>query len=62
MSWVAVDKDGFESISTGKPYKLGSTWECEDYYEDTVWLPKGSVEKLIGRKLTWDDDPVKLEE
>lgn len=23
-------------------------------------LPKGSVEKLIGRKLTWKDEPVEL--
>ena len=22
-----------------------------------VYLPKGSIEKLIGKKLTWDDEP-----
>lgn len=25
-------------------------------------LPKGSVEKLIGRKLTWNDEPVEVVE
>lgn len=25
-------------------------------------LPKGSIEKLIGKTLTWADDPYKLEE
>lgn len=24
--------------------------------------PKGSIEKLIGKKLTWDDSPVELKE
>ena len=26
-----------------------------------VMLPKGSIEKLIGRKLTWEDEPYKYE-
>lgn len=26
-----------------------------------LYLPKGSIEKLIGRKLTWEDEPVKIE-
>ena len=32
-------------------------WDSIDDYVD---LPIGSIEKLIGRKLTWDDDPVKI--
>lgn len=27
-----------------------------------VMLPKGSIEKLIGRKLTWEDEPYKMDE
>lgn len=27
-----------------------------------VKLPKGSIAKLIGRTLTWDDEPVELKE
>ena len=27
-----------------------------------IFLPKGSIEKLIGRKLTWEDEPVKIED
>lgn len=26
------------------------------------YLPKGTIEKIIGRKLTWKDDPVKVSE
>lgn len=27
-----------------------------------IFLPKGSIEKLIGKKLTWNDEPIKIEE
>lgn len=27
---------------------------------DGVILPKGSIEKLINRKMTWKDEPIKL--
>lgn len=26
------------------------------------YLPKGTIKKIIGRELTWDDEPVKIEE
>lgn len=29
-------------------------------YDDRVILPKGSIKKLIGRDLTWEDDPVEI--
>jgi hypothetical protein len=25
-----------------------------------VYLPKGSIEKLIGRDLTWEDEPIEI--
>ena len=25
-----------------------------------VELPKGTIKKLIGRELTWDDEPIEL--
>lgn len=27
-----------------------------------IRLPKGSIRKLIGRELTWEDEPVELKE
>lgn len=29
---------------------------------DYVELPKGTIKKLIGRELSWDDEPVELKE
>ena len=31
------------------------------YLPSWIYLPKGSIEKLLGRKLTWEDEPVKIE-
>lgn len=34
---------------------------CQDAtYNFDINLPKGSIEKLIGKVLTWDDEPVKF--
>lgn len=32
------------------------------YYESDgyVMMPKGSIKKLIGRDLTWEDEPVEI--
>ncbi len=36
--------------------------EYEDLYDDWIALPKGSIKKLIGRELSWEDEPVELKE
>lgn len=62
MAWVAADRSQDEWIYNSKPYR-------DNVSEDESWkirvggaveLPKGSIEKLIGRKLTWEDEPVEL--
>ena len=57
MAWVAVDKDKAEYIYESKPHREEGAW-----YEhcDFVQLPIGSINKLIGKDLTWDNDPVEL--
>ena len=65
MAWLAVDKDGSECIYSDKPIRFKGIWETS-YYEDgdpmegMVLLPKGTIKKLIGRNLTWEDDPVEF--
>lgn len=69
------DKDGkrFQIVEYDEPpimeksdaIKKLSYWDnyeqIESYYkiDYTVKLPKGSIKKLIGRDLTWEDEPVK---
>ena len=62
MAWLTVDYDGTEVVWERRPHRDDSgSWE---YYEKNpccfVELPKGSVEKLTGDTMTWDDDPVEI--
>ena len=61
MTWVAVETKGSEWVFSGKPKRSQfNTWRTE-VWDNAVKLPKGSIKKLIGRELTWSDEPVKLE-
>lgn len=64
MAFVAVEGSGVEMIFTKKPYRAmdGMRVWCKDFYSDCVVLPKGSIAKLIGRGLTWEDEPVELKD
>lgn len=71
-----VDGDGKRySIATynspfkmdrGKAIEVLSFWDNFEFDSDgnkldyIVILPKGSIKKLIGRELTWEDEPVEL--
>ena len=57
MAWIAVDENGAEYIYESKPHRDEDTWfdHC-----DFVELPKGSIKKLIGRDLTWENHPIEL--
>ena len=57
--WLAVDYDGIEKAFWNKPKR------CEkhgEWWGDKMVLPHGSVKKLIGRELSWSDEPVELKQ
>ncbi len=56
MTWVVVDKIGEELISRTEPFRVGDYWIGYSIFQ----LPKGSIKKLIGRDLSYDDEPVEL--
>lgn len=60
MAWVAVDKDNTEYIYEDEPDRTeaGCWWSCFG----TVRIPNGSIKKLIGRELSWEDNCVELKE
>lgn len=54
-----------------KELPVNKWWRCKDLYEVDVpeWLndsyyrinlPKGTIKSLIGRDLTWEDEPVEI--
>ena len=67
MAWVAVDKDGRECIYQFRP-KRGNNQRGNNQFRPaygySMWiaLPKGSIKKLIGKDLDWNDEPVELKE
>lgn len=70
MAWLAISKSGQEGIYPKKPTRISDCfWECTSVAYSSLWyhwnqldlevkLPKGSIEKLIGKTLTWEDEPV----
>ena len=58
MAWVVVDKIGEELISRTEPFRVGDYLIGYSIFQ----LPKGSIKKLIGRDLSWNDEPVELKE
>ena len=63
MAWVAVDSYNNEVIFLRKPKRIYGLWADVKDSEDTqISFPKGTIKKLIGRDLTWSDEPVELKE
>lgn len=60
MAWVAVDMDNIEYIYEDKPFRTDAG--CWYSYFGLVRIPNGSIKKLIGRDLAWNDEPVELRE
>lgn len=68
MGWVAADGNGKELVYYVKPIRveLGRFWafsdDAERIFRQAIPIPIGSIKKLIGRELTWDDEPVELKD
>lgn len=67
MAWLAVDrrKKNNEFIYDTKPRKVTDSrpsynhWWCDS---KMISVPDGTIEKIIGYKLTWSDDPIELKQ
>ena len=53
MTWLCVDKDGSEWVFDGAPKRGETGWYITFEATSCVGLPKGSIKKHIGKKLTW---------
>lgn len=74
MSWLVVSKFGTEEIYSEKPLRCTTgVWVkphdeyCDEnvefsqkYKGDCVMLPCGTIEKILGYELTWENDPVEI--
>ena len=67
MAYLAVDKDGSEWVWNCRPLRNKYRGRWESLYSEygeyrCVKLPNGSIEKLIGKSMTWADEPYQMEE
>ena len=62
MAWLAVDIKGGEGVFNRKPHRVDGFWYDSSFLKNDseVFLSKGSIEKLIGKTLTWEDEPVEI--
>lgn len=73
MAWVCVGFNDEEFVFNNKSHRsiYKNTFQidendifthewADDKYCGCINLPKGTINKLIGRNLTWNDDPVEL--
>lgn len=59
MSWLAITKDGTESITAEKPEYLISLdlwWTVNDH----IQLSPGCIKKILGKEITVNESPVEI--
>ena len=61
MPYLAVDANGDEYKYNTKPMRHNTLGMFTNYRCKIVRLRNGTIEKLIGRKLTWEDEPVEFQ-
>lgn len=73
MAWIARNNNGILVISNNKPERVNlknlkySYWSFDtemllDEYADITFVqfPSDADERLIGRHITWEDEPVEI--
>ena len=58
MPWIARDKNERLYIYSSRPERKSDEWEV--YWADAVELPSDADEKLIGKHIDWNNEPVKI--
>lgn len=72
-SWICVDGHGDERIFPREPRRQfprldlevlwGQRWTTDSFdieYKWGVLLPKGTIKHLIGKEMTYSDEPIKI--
>lgn len=63
MAYLATDKDGSEWIYNGIPSRADDHFTNYNSSDDTleaISIPKGSIEKITNKVITWNDEPLKI--
>ena len=67
MAWLARDRNGSLGIFEKEPTRRTYIWRTNslikiNVYDDSfcIELPSDADEKLIGRHISWEDEPVEI--
>ena len=47
-------------LSLNDQYCWVWSYDCHENLGEIVELPNGSIEKLIGKKISWENEPIKI--
>ena len=65
FTYLAVEPNGNELIFSEAPRRFDeySTcgWFCSNNSSQCVYVPNCTIKKIIGKTITWNDEPIKLE-
>ena len=65
FAYLAVEPNGNELIFSEPPRRIDeySTcgWFCSNNSTQCVNVPRGTIKKITGKSITWEDEPIKLE-
>ena len=65
FAYLAVEPNGNELIFSEMPCRIDehSTcgWFCSSNSTQCVNVPRGTIKKITGKSITWEDEPIKLE-
>ena len=64
MAYLCVDRSG-EYIADNEPRRSWFEWEGWEKNTDgesctLIEIPKGTIKTLIGKEMTWEDDPYEM--
>ena len=69
MAWLAISPKGVERIFRNKPTFDWFEWlaneefyaECQSFETSTeIELPSGTIEKILGRPLSFEESPIEI--
>ena len=65
FAYLAVEPNGNELIFSETPCRIDehSTcgWFCSSNSTECVSVPRGTIKKITGKAITWEDELIKLE-
>ena len=65
FAYLVVEPNGDELIFSEPPCKIDEFSRCEWFTDSNtaqyVYVPRGTIKKITGKTITWEDEPIKLE-